>query len=300
MIRPPLRRATDSGVAVVILNWNRWPDTVACLESLRRLDGPAPHVIVVDNGSHDRSAEHIRSAFPSATVIEAGRNLGFAGGSNLGIRQALGGTARFVWLLNNDTVVAPDALVAMTDVMEGSDEVGIVGSVVRRFAPLDSVEAWGGGTVNAYLATTRRVTMPGKGRLDYVAGTSMLIRREVFEDVGILDEDFFFYMEDVDFSCRAVACGWRLAVAPKGIVFHKGGATVNNGDRQRSGRADRHHVRSSGVFIGRHAGRWTIPSATVRLAGITARRVMHGKLHKLPELSREFLEGVVVGVRGRR
>jgi GT2 family glycosyltransferase len=286
-------------VAIVVLNWNGWRDTIACLESLSRLHAHDRRVIVVDNGSDDDSVQRIRASSPGATIVETGRNLGFAGGCNVGIRHALENGASFVWLLNNDTVVAPDSLRAMLDVMRGRADVGIVGAVVRSFGRPDAIEAWGGGRVNRFLGTTRRLTSPNESTMDYVTGTSMLIRRAVFQDAGLLDEHFFFYLEDVDFCRRAAAAGWRCAVADRAIVLHKGGATVNDGLPARSERADRFHLRSSGVFVGKHAGPWVVPSAAVRLGGIAARRLARRQVHRLPALCREFLRGAVIGRRAR-
>ena len=286
-------------VAIVVLNWNGWRDTIACLESLSRLDAHDREVIVVDNGSEDDSVQRIRASNPGVTIVETGRNLGFAGGCNVGIRHALERGASFVWLLNNDTVVAPGSLRAMVDVMRGRADVGIVGAVVRSFGRPDAIEAWGGGKVNRFLGTTRRLTSSSERTMDYVTGTSMLIRRAVFQDAGLLDEHFFFYLEDVDFCRRAAAAGWRFAVADRAIVLHKGGATVNDGLPARSERADRLHLRSSGVFVGKHAGPWVVPSAAVRLGGIAARRLARRQVHRLPALCREFLRGAVIGRRAR-
>lgn len=299
VIASPRRPASDPEVAVVVLNWNGWRDTVACLESLARLDFVDHRAIVVDNGSDDGSAERIRESHSGITVLETGANLGFAGGCNVGIRHALDRGAGFVWLLNNDTFVATEALTAMMDAMRRCDDVGIVGSVVRSVGGANAIEAWGGGTVNRFLGTTRRNTSSRRHRLDYVTGTSMLIRRQVFEHMGLMDENFFFYLEDVDFCRRAAASGWKLAVADRATVLHKGGATVNEGTGARSERADRLHVRSSGVFLGKHAGRWALPLAAVRLCGIVVRRLMRRQLRRLPALGREFLHGAADGIRGR-
>ncbi len=289
----------DGRVAVVVLNWNGWRDTLTCLESLAALDDVEHDVIVVDNGSLDDSVERIRGAHPGVTVLETGENLGFAGGCNVGIRHALERGASFVWLLNNDTVVAPDTLRAMVDGTRAREDVGIVGAVVRSLRRPEAIEAWGGGTANRFLGTTRRLTSSNERTLDYVAGTSMLIRREVFDDTGLLDENFFFYLEDVDFCRRAATAGWKLAVADRATVLHKGGATVNHGLTARSERADRFHLRSSGVFVGKHAGPWVVPSAAVRLGGIAARRLARRQIHRLPALCREFLRGAVIGRRAR-
>ncbi|HEX2069386.1 MAG TPA: glycosyltransferase family 2 protein [Actinomycetota bacterium] len=292
------RDANDAPVHVVVLNWNGWRDTIRCVRSVTRSTHRNHHVVVVDNGSDDGSVRRIRSACPEVTIVEAPTNLGFAGGSNLGIRAALQSEADFVWLLNNDTVVGPEALRKMVEEIRKREDVGIVGSVL--VSPREgTVEAWGGGTWNRYLGTTRRYTRPGRDQPTYIAGTSMLIRRTVFETVGLLDEDFFFYLEDVDFCLRALNRGWRVTVAPQAVVLHKGGATVNEGRAERSDLADRHHARSSGVFIGKH-GRWVFLAAPIRLAGMVGRRVGRGESRRALRTASLFLHGVRVGLRERR
>ena len=294
-----VRSANDPNVHVVVLNWNGWRDTIRCVRSVTRSTYRNHHVVVVDNGSDDGSVRRIRSACPEVTIVESPTNLGFAGGCNLGVRAALQSNADFVWLLNNDTVVGPEVLRKMVEEIQNREDVGIVGSVL--VSPREgTVEAWGGGTGNRYLGTTRRYTRPGRDQLTYVAGTSMLIRRRVFEDVGLLDEDFFFYLEDVDFCLRALNMGWRLAVAPQAVVLHKGGATVNEGRVERSDRGDAHHARSSGVFIGKHGGRWVFFAAPIRLGVMVARRVGRGEPRRAVRAVSLFLSGVRVGLRGRR
>src|SRR5579863_8615618 len=105
-------------VSVIVLNWNGGNDTVGCLSSLQRLNYENCSVIVIDNGSTDDSPALIREAFPDVELLETGQNLGFAGGCNVGIRRALAQRADFIWLLNNDTTVHPDALNAMVEKAE--------------------------------------------------------------------------------------------------------------------------------------------------------------------------------------
>src|ERR1700722_11537010 len=100
-------------VTCVVLNWNGWKDTVACLDALKKCTYPELTVLAVDNGSSDDSVDRIRAAHPSITLLETGANLGFAGGNNVGVRHALAQGADYLWLLNNDTEPAPDALSAL-------------------------------------------------------------------------------------------------------------------------------------------------------------------------------------------
>jgi GT2 family glycosyltransferase len=286
-------------VDIVLLNWNGWRDTLRCLRSLQQLDYANHRVVLVDNGSTDDSVARIREASPAVTVIESPENLGFAAGCNVAIRHALARGAEMVWLLNNDSTVSPGTLSLMVDRMRTSQEVGIVGSVVRTAADPEVIEAWGGGWVHPRLGTTTRCTSPDGRPIDYIAGTSMLIRREVFEDVGLLDEDFYFYMEDAEFSPRAVRRGWRIEVAEGADVLHTGGAGINEGQARRSARADRCHVKSSGVFVGKHAGRWVSVAAPVRFAAVLVKRVLRREFGQIRAVSRAFWEGVALGLRRR-
>jgi GT2 family glycosyltransferase len=114
------------------------------LSSLEFLDYPDYKVIVVDNGSTDNSVAEIRKAHPQITLLETGRNLGFAGGNNVGIRYALEQGADYVWLLNNDTKADPHALTAMVEVAESDPRIGAVGSVLYYMDEPERVQAWGG------------------------------------------------------------------------------------------------------------------------------------------------------------
>src|ERR1700747_2146681 len=113
-------------VEIVVLNWNGWRDTVQCLTSLRRLSYDDFRIIVVDNGSTDDSVQQIRQKFPDVSIIEAGANLGFAGGCNLGIRHAIRDETEYLWLLNNDTTVDSRALGAMVERAEVDPKIGAV------------------------------------------------------------------------------------------------------------------------------------------------------------------------------
>lgn len=208
-------------VYVVVLNWNGWPDTLKCLNSLEMLDYPNYRVVVVDNGSSDDSVDRIKTAFPNVELIEAGRNLGFAAGNNLGIRFALERGVDYVWLLNNDTKVCPHALTAMVEVAESDPKIGAVGSVLYYMDKPERVQAWGGGWVNPWLGISRHFLAPvSSERIHYITGASLLIRRSVLEEVGLLDEGFFMYWEDTDFGLRLRKRGYELSVSPNSVVFH--------------------------------------------------------------------------------
>jgi len=254
---------------IIILNWNGWRDTLACLAALEVLDYPNCQVVVVDNGSTDGSAEEIRKAKPQVTLIETGQNLGFAKANNIGIRYALDQGANYVWLLNNDTIVDPGALSAMVELAERDRRVGVVGSVLYYMEQPTKVQAWGGGRVS--LLTGRSCHLRAPGEPHYITGASMLLRREALEQVGLLDEGFFMYWEDVDLSFRLRQRGWMVAVTPGSRVLHKESASV----KKRSSRQDILYNASAVRFFRRYSRFPTLP-ITLGIGGRMLKRLLLG------------------------
>jgi GT2 family glycosyltransferase len=230
---------------VVIVNYRTAPLTVDCLQSVAE-EGTALNTlraVVVDNASGDDSAAQIRDAIANrgwsrwAEVVEAPRNGGFAFGNNVAIRPALLGTnpPEFVLLLNSDTVVRRDAIATLVRFLESRPEVGIVGSRLEdpdgtpqcsafRFPTLRSelAEALNFGFVNRLLH--RHVILPGIAAeacpTAWVAGASMLVRRTVFDEVGLLDKRYFLYYEEVDFCLRAAQAEFACWYEPASRVVH--------------------------------------------------------------------------------
>jgi GT2 family glycosyltransferase len=213
-------------VCTIVLNWNGWRDTAACLASLQRLRYDNNHVLVVDNGSTDDSVSHLREQFPSIEIIETEYNLGFAAGCNVGIRHPRAQNAEFLWLLNSDTVVEQNALQPMLE-KAGDPTVGAVGSALYFMDHPDRLQAWGGGHVNFWLGRSRHFLEPVPDqKIDYITGASLLLRRSALESVGLLDEHFFFFWEDADLGFRLRKLQWKLRVAGDSKVWHKQSASL--------------------------------------------------------------------------
>lgn len=258
------RDGNDSAlVYVILLNWNGWRDTAACIDSLKRLTYPEYRILVVDNGSTNDSVHRILTAFPDVPILEAGSNLGFAGGCNLGIRHALAQNAVFIWLLNNDTVVEPYSLQAMVEVAEADERTGAVGSVLYWMDEPSRIQAWGGGWVSFWTGRWGHHYLPTPPeKLHYLTGASILIRREALDDVGLLDDQtFFMYWEDTDFCFRLREKGWKLAVSEKSKIFHKQAASTGKS----SPLLAFYGAKSSLKFFLRHSPfpLWTIAFGTV-------------------------------------
>jgi hypothetical protein len=184
-------------------------------------------VLVVDNGSTDDSVAEIRRAYPDVVILRSVTNLGFAGGNNIGIRYALTHGADYIWLLNNDTEPAPDALAALVAKAATDPAIAAVASVCYYAAAPDQVEAWGGAHVNLWIGYGRNVKEPRPDDWFHsLNGTSLLISREALDSCGFLDEVFFLYWEDTEFCLRLRKNGWRIAAAPDSRVLHKVNAST--------------------------------------------------------------------------
>ena len=217
------------------------------------------------------------------TLVRSVENRGFAGGCNIGIRFALKCGAEYVWLLNNDTIVHPNALSEMV-ALASSNNMGLVGSVLSYLHDQKSIQAFGGGSINWWLGTSRYSKEPGKEKLDFLTGASLLIKRQVVESVGLLDDSYFFYWEDIDYSRRALEAGWRIGVAGGSRVLHKEGGTVSGGGRTKTLASDRFMVRSMVLFFRAHGGlRWPLV-VLLRLSGVVVNRLLRGQLDRVVPL----------------
>lgn len=237
-------------VAIILLNWHGWRDTLECLASLEKLDYPNHRVLVVDNASTDDSVERIQAVYPDIPLIVNERNLGFGGGCNVGIRKSLEDGADYIWLLNNDTKAELHALTAMVEVAEADPKVGAVGSVLYYMDEPEKVQAWGGGYINFWLGVSRHhFVLAPENRLHYLTGASLLLRREALEQVGLFDEEFFMYWEDTDLGFRLRKGGWRLAVAEGSCIWHKESASLG----KKSPLLDQYFNASAVRFFRKHA-----------------------------------------------
>jgi GT2 family glycosyltransferase len=213
-------------VYVILLNWNGWQDTLRCLASVDHLEYPNYRVLIVDNCSTDDSVDRIRATQPNMPMVQTEKNLGFAGGNNVGVRRALEEGADYIWLLNNDTVVGPRSLTAMVELAEEDPKVGVVGSVLYHMDEPEKVQVWGGGRVHFWCGIVRdRDVPPHDSELQFVIGASMLVKRALIEDIGFLDDGYFMGWEDIDYGFKARSNGWKLKTAVASTVWHKGSAS---------------------------------------------------------------------------
>ncbi len=222
-------------VDVIVLNWNGEKVIAPCVESLLAVRQPPLRITVVDNGSTDSSVETVRERFPGVELVVNGENLLFAEGNNVGLRHAIDKGGRFFLLLNNDTEVDPAFAGEMMRAFE-EPGVGIVGP--RIFYHDDPDRLWyGGGDFfpGLWLPRHREVRRPGdeakdrRGPVSWVTGCALLVRKEVIDDIGMLDPSYTIYCEDVDFCLRASRAGWSCFHVPAARVWHKVSSSSGGG-----------------------------------------------------------------------
>ena len=210
----------------MVLNWNSAPDTLACLDSISQLHYANYTVLVVDNASTDDSVRQIRKAYPHLEILALKENLGYSGGNNRGIEFALAGNCDYVWLLNDDTVVAPDSLASLVSVATSEPAAGILGPKVYTSEEPQTILSAGATIVNGWRAQSRGVGQTDRGQFDHMAdvdvvsGCAMLVSRRLIEQIGTLDESFFAYHEDVEWCYRAKQAGFRVLLVPQAHVWH--------------------------------------------------------------------------------
>ena len=223
-------------VFIIILNYNGADVLPACLDSVYKLNYPNKEVVVVDNNSSDNSFEEARKKFRNFHFIKNSHNAGFASGNNVAIKWALEKMADYIFLLNNDTIIKGDALIKMVNIMERSTELGIISPTIYQEK---SKRIWfAGGKINWLKMRTEHKKNKNNCEIidknktlllntDYITGCAMLIRKNVFSEIGLFDEKFFLYYEDADFSYRAKQEGFNLGVASQATVFHFEKSTKN-------------------------------------------------------------------------
>jgi GT2 family glycosyltransferase len=240
-------------VSIIVLNYNGREDTLACLRSLEHVMYPNVNVIVVDNASSDGSADAIREAHPQMKLIETGANLGFTGGNNVGIHYALDHGADYIMLLNNDTIVAPDMLNLMVEVMESDPQIGVTGPMIYYYSAPETI--WSaGGQIDWKRGTTSMIGVNEEDKsqygltprsVDFVTGCALLVRREVWEKVGLLDDQFFMYYEETEWCVRASRAGYKIYHVPQAMLWHK----ISLQEREASPRTYYYMTRNRLLFL---------------------------------------------------
>lgn len=217
-------------VSVVIPNWNGLEMLKVCLNSLKKQTFKDFEIIVIENGSTDGSKEYLKKYHPAIKLIALDKNLGFAPAVNLGVKKT---NSEYIFLLNNDTKVDKNCVINLVKAIKEHKDVGMVAAKMLQYYSPGFIDSAGD-----YIDAVGHANNVGYGKKDngefnkgkyifLVTGGGSLIKREVFEKVGYLDDDYFAYMEDVDFGLRAQMQGYKAWYEPMAVIYHIHKATSN-------------------------------------------------------------------------
>ncbi|MDD5342172.1 MAG: glycosyltransferase family 2 protein [Patescibacteria group bacterium] len=246
-------------VSFVIINWNGLNDTIECLNSLRQISYPNYEIIIVDNDSKGDDVKTLREKFGNyIRLIQNEKNLGFAGGNNVGINLVLTeGNSKYIMFLNNDTVVKPDFLDRLVARAESDLRCGIVGPEIHLYHQREIIHSRGGilslYTGWRFIGGTFHPTRfkdDGKYTLKYFSGSAFMASCRALKEVGYFDEEYFYYAEDVDLGYRLFKAGYRILCEPGSKIYHKEGASV--GGNVRNPLTVYYDTRNSIMFIRKH------------------------------------------------
>lgn len=230
-------------VAIVLLNYNGYEDTIECVKSLSlHIQSYKIDIVIVDNASSDESSEKIKAFIGEEKVdniyfIQCATNEGFSQGNNVGIDFAMNQLkSEYFWILNNDTVVKEDALKPLVEALKQDKEIGILGSLLLFYHRPSIIQATG-GTFRAYKARIKQehylldekeLKENGLKEVDFAIGASLFVSKLFIEKVGHLAEDYFLYFEELDWAERARKHGFKTYVNLASKVYHKQGASTKN------------------------------------------------------------------------
>jgi GT2 family glycosyltransferase/glycosyltransferase involved in cell wall biosynthesis len=303
---PGARHPASVRVSAVVVDHGTPEDTWLAVRSLESSRRSLDEIVLVDNGSPRGPLALPGRPGPRVTVLTLRHNGGFTGGANAGVRHALAGGADHVLLVNSDAIVPPDTVDRLLEALDAVPTAGIAGPVLVSRAHPERVTSLG----IAYAPATGRMRHLGHAArydpaalrpahvVDAVSGCVMLVRRAVFEQVGLLDDAYFFSFEDLDLCLRARAAGWATVLAGQALVYHEGGRTLAPASPRRIYFATRNHLRLARRAAPAH-GRG---AAILRDASVAALNLAHVLFTAgVPRAAgiRAFLRGVRDHVRGR-
>ena len=216
-------------VVAVVLNFNSAPDTLDCVDSLRKCNYPALSILVVDNASEPNIVAQLKANLSEKELLCNVGNFGFAKGNNLGIRKAMEYGPDYVLVLNNDTVVEPDFLTPLVEQLEADETNAVAGGTICYYPNSERVWFAGGDFFPRRAFSFRRHLNKSYEQLialdpeevTWLSGCMMLFRTSVLAQVGLFNEDFFMYLEDTELSLRIMKFGYKLWYVPKACIYHK-------------------------------------------------------------------------------
>jgi len=270
-------------------------ETLECLASLLASSYTALYVILVDNGSTDGTLEAIRTRFPTIETIPLGENLGFARACNIGIRRALDLGAAYVLLLNNDTTVDPEMVAHLIQAGENFPRAGMLAPLIYYTEENDRI--WSSGfSCHPITLGTHPIRPPYDHlpyEVDFLVGCGLLVKRPVFDTLGLFDERFFMYYEDLDLCLRARRQGYQLLTVPRARMWHKVSASVGG---EGSPFEAYYKAQSSVLFYAKHTHPVLRPTILIYRTGSAIRKIASALLTGRLTIVQPYLQGLAKGI----
>ncbi|MEZ4885679.1 MAG: glycosyltransferase family 2 protein [Chitinophagales bacterium] len=248
------KNSTQPLVSLITINYNQTQATYELLQSLKNISYPNYEVIVVDNNSKESPKPLINALFPNVTVILSEKNLGFAGGNNLGVEAAKG---EYLFFVNNDTEMTENVIEKLLTLFEDIPNLGMVSPKICYYDEPNRIQYAGFTRINPY---TARNTTIGEHEIDegqyskpvptpYAHGAAMMVKREVIDRVGLMAETFFLYYEELDWCERIRKGGYEIYVEPNALIYHKESLSVGKLSALKTYYITRNRI----LFMRRHA-----------------------------------------------
>jgi GT2 family glycosyltransferase len=277
-MRPEVAGHVRPRTFAVVLNHRTPGATIAAVQSICASTSPPDATLVVDNASGDDSPARILAAVPDVELMASALNGGFSAGCNLGIRSALARGADRLLLINSDVVVSVDALARLSDLLDRDPSVGVAAPIVTRQSNPDAIESAGirysrstGRMRHRYYDANRhQASLRGIADVDGASGCAMLVRREVFDAIGLFAPEYFYSFEDVDFCLRARQAGFKTVIVSEAVVRHAGGETIGRASARRTYFSTRNHL-----LLASRVGPQAWPVRVARAANIVGLNVAH-------------------------
>ena len=280
-------------VQVVILSYNRCEDTLGALDSLSSMTYPNYELVVVDNHSTDRTIEAVQEKYPDVVLLIQSANKGFAAGANAGLQRAIERKADFALIINNDVLVMPSMLTSLIESL--TPDVGAVAPMI--YYRDDPKRIWSAGFLRHPILLEPRSSARGqvdRGQwttpfdVDYLLGCALLLRVPMLREVGLFDERYFFYYEDLDLSLRIQQQGYRLITVPHAKMWHKVASSALQGSPFRA----YHLARSSAIFFRTHARGLQRPAVLLFRLGSAVKSSWKFLLSKRFDLLQNYWKGL--------
>lgn len=219
---------TEPKVIVVLLNFCRWRETLDCVDSLHKCGYSNFQTIIVDNASSDSSEQKLREYLPNVLIVQTGKNIGYTGGVNYGIREALKFQPEFILLLNEDTLVTPNFLQYLVDAMLENPNAAAAGGTIYHHPETSKIWYAGGKFISWRGLAVHNTSLAKQNKdntkslkVSFITGCMVLLRSSMLVSIGVKDERFFMSLEDIEHSARILNRGFELLYVPAALIYHR-------------------------------------------------------------------------------